>query len=45
LLASGKGIRPGEVEARLEDIAPTVLDYFAVKVPPDYDGVSLPIFR
>jgi predicted AlkP superfamily phosphohydrolase/phosphomutase len=45
LLASGKGIRPGEVKARLEDIAPTVLDYFAVKVPPDYDGVSLPIFR
>jgi predicted AlkP superfamily phosphohydrolase/phosphomutase len=43
-LASAKGIRPGEVKARLEDIAPTVLDYFAVNVPPDYDGVSLPIF-
>ncbi|MHC4477887.1 MAG: alkaline phosphatase family protein [Planctomycetota bacterium] len=43
-LASGRGIRPGEVKARLEDIAPTVLHYLAVNVSQDYDGVSLPIF-
>lgn len=44
LLANGKGIRSGEVNARLEDIAPTVLHYLGVNVPEDYDGVSLSIF-
>lgn len=43
-LAYGKGIRSGEVKARLEDVAPTVLRYLEVNVPQDYDGVSLPIF-
>ena len=43
-LALGRGIRPGEVKARLEDIAPTVLHYLGVNIPQDYDGVILPIF-
>ena len=44
LLAGGEGIRPGNVEARLEDIAPTVVHALGQEVPSDYDGHILPIF-
>ncbi len=44
LLAGGGGVRPGQVEARLEDIAPTVLHALGQQVPADYDGRVLPIF-
>jgi predicted AlkP superfamily phosphohydrolase/phosphomutase len=43
-LASGAGIKPGQVEACLEDIAPTVLRALNVGIPDDYDGKILPIF-
>ena len=43
-LALGPGIRPGEVKARLEDIAPTVLHALGVEASRDYDGERLPIF-
>jgi len=43
-LALGPGIRAGEVRARLEDVAPTVLHALGVELPPDYDGKVLPIF-
>jgi predicted AlkP superfamily phosphohydrolase/phosphomutase len=44
LLAIGKGIKPGEVQSQLEDIAPTVLHALGVEVSSDYDGKVLPIF-
>lgn len=43
-LAWGQGIISGEVRARLEDIAPTVLSAVGIPVPPDCDGEPLPIF-
>ncbi len=43
-LALGERVRPGEVKARLEDIAPTVLYALGVEVRDDYDGKALPIF-
>ncbi len=43
-LALGDGVRPGEIRARLADVAPTVLKALGVPVPPDYDGKVLPIF-
>ncbi len=43
-LAWGRGVIPGESRARLEDIAPTVLDAFGVPIPPDCDGRPLPLF-
>jgi len=43
-LALGERVRPGEVKARLEDIAPTVLYALGVEVREDYDGKALPIF-
>jgi len=42
-LALGPGLRPGEIEARLEDIAPTVLRALGVDPAPDHDGKVLPI--
>jgi predicted AlkP superfamily phosphohydrolase/phosphomutase len=44
LLAGGDGVRPGEVQSRLEDIAPTVLHALGQPVPEDYDGRVIPIF-
>ena len=44
LLALGPGIRAGEVQAGLENIAPTVLHALRVEPAPDYDGKVLPIF-
>lgn len=44
LLALGDGVRPGEVQSRLEDVAPTVLHALGQAVPDDYDGRVLPIF-
>jgi predicted AlkP superfamily phosphohydrolase/phosphomutase len=44
VLALGEGVRPGEIEARLQDVAPTVLHALGVPAPPDYEGRVLPIF-
>ena len=44
LLALGEGVRPGEVESRLEGVAPTVLHALGQPVPGDYDGRVLPIW-
>jgi len=44
LLALGPGVRAGEVRARLEDVAPTVLHALGVELASDYDGKVLPIF-
>jgi predicted AlkP superfamily phosphohydrolase/phosphomutase len=44
LLALGDGIRSGELESRLEDVAPTVLHALGQPVPGDYDGRVLPMF-
>jgi bisphosphoglycerate-independent phosphoglycerate mutase (AlkP superfamily) len=41
LLALGAGVRPGQITARLEDIAPTVLHALGVSAPPDLDGKVL----
>ena len=43
LLALGAEVRPGELSATLEDIAPTVLEALGVNVPPDLDGKALPL--
>ena len=43
-LALGEGVRSGEIEARLEDVAPTVMRALGVPPAPDYDGRVLPIF-
>jgi predicted AlkP superfamily phosphohydrolase/phosphomutase len=43
-LALGDGVRRGEIEARLEDVAPTVLYAMGVPLASDYDGRVLPIF-
>ncbi len=43
-LAIGKGVRPGEVRARLQDVAPTVLHALGVEPPAGLDGKVLPIF-
>lgn len=42
LLAHGAKVRRGELTARLEDIAPTVLRALGVSVPPGLDGEPLP---
>ena len=42
LLMAGDGVRPGRIEARLEDIAPTVLAALGVPGLPDCDGRPLP---
>jgi predicted AlkP superfamily phosphohydrolase/phosphomutase len=44
-LAFGEGVRPGEVSARLEDVAPTVLHALGVEPPAGLDGKVLPIFE
>ena len=44
LLALGPRVRAGEIEARLEDIAPTVLHALGVDSPEDCDGSVLPLF-
>jgi predicted AlkP superfamily phosphohydrolase/phosphomutase len=41
LLGQGAGVRPGELTARLEDIAPTVLHGLGLSVPADLDGKVL----
>jgi hypothetical protein len=38
-------VRPGEVSARLEDVAPTVLHALGVEPPAGLDGKVLPIFE
>lgn len=43
--ASGPGVIHGEIQARLEDIAPTVLKSFSVAIPDDMDGRVLSIFE
>jgi predicted AlkP superfamily phosphohydrolase/phosphomutase len=45
LLALGDGIRAGQLESRLEDVAPTVLHALGQPVPDDYDGRVLPMFE
>ena len=45
LLASGVGVRPGEVSATLQDIAPTVLHALGADVPGDLEGGLLPLFE
>jgi len=44
LLASGEGVRSGELAATLEDIAPTVLRALGVSAPVDFDGRVLPLW-
>lgn len=43
-LAGGPGVRSGEIEGRLADVAPTVLQALGVAPPADGDGRVLPIF-
>jgi predicted AlkP superfamily phosphohydrolase/phosphomutase len=43
-MALGENIRRGRIQARLEDVAPTVLHALGVPIPPDHDGKVLPIF-
>jgi predicted AlkP superfamily phosphohydrolase/phosphomutase len=43
-LALGPGLCPGEIRARLEDVAPTVLHALGVDPSPGCDGKVLPIF-
>ena len=43
LLMLGDGVRPGRIEARLEDIAPTVLQALGVPGLPGCDGRPLPV--
>lgn len=43
LLAGGSGVRGGELEGRLVDVAPTVLEALGVAPPPDGEGRTLPI--
>jgi predicted AlkP superfamily phosphohydrolase/phosphomutase len=43
ILMSGAGVRPGRIEARLEDIAPTVLQALGVPGLPGCDGRPLPV--
>jgi predicted AlkP superfamily phosphohydrolase/phosphomutase len=45
LLALGDGIRAGQLESRLEDVAPTILHALGQTVPDDYDGRVLPMFE
>jgi predicted AlkP superfamily phosphohydrolase/phosphomutase len=42
LLALGAGVRPGELRAALQDIAPTVLHALGENVPPTLEGHVLP---
>jgi predicted AlkP superfamily phosphohydrolase/phosphomutase len=44
-MAMGKGILGGQVTARLEDIAPTILHAYGLKPPRNCDGRVLPIFQ
>lgn len=45
-IASGKNVKPGKIEnATLIDIAPTVLHFFGIKKPKDFDGKILSIFK
>jgi predicted AlkP superfamily phosphohydrolase/phosphomutase len=43
LLMLGDGVRPGRIEARLEDIAPTVMQALGVPGLPGCDGRPLPV--
>lgn len=43
LLALGEGVRTGGLDARLEDVAPTVLRALGQDVPDDLDGRVLPL--
>lgn len=42
-LALGTDIRPGELTATLEDVAPTVLHALGVPIPAGLDGTVLPL--
>jgi predicted AlkP superfamily phosphohydrolase/phosphomutase len=42
LLMAGDGVRPGRIQARLEDVAPTVLQALGVPSLPGCDGRPLP---
>ncbi|HZE76905.1 MAG TPA: alkaline phosphatase family protein [Gemmatimonadales bacterium] len=44
LLARGAGVRPVELTATLQDIAPTVLQALGVSAPADLEGKVLPLF-
>jgi predicted AlkP superfamily phosphohydrolase/phosphomutase len=44
-LALGPGVRQGQIQARLQDVAPTVLHALGVDVPAGLDGRVLPIFQ
>lgn len=43
-MAGGLGIRPAELEGRLADVAPTILEALGLPAPADGDGRALPIF-
>jgi predicted AlkP superfamily phosphohydrolase/phosphomutase len=42
-LALGAGVRPGELTAALEDVAPTVLHALGVPAPAEIEGMVLPL--
>jgi predicted AlkP superfamily phosphohydrolase/phosphomutase len=44
-LACGPGVPAGQISARLQDVAPTVLRALGVPLPSGLDGSPLPIFR
>ncbi len=43
LAISGPGVRVGEINANLWDLAPTILRAFGVPIPPSVDGSPLPL--
>ena len=45
LLVHGQGVRAGQIDAQLEDVAPTVLHALGVPLPADLDGHTLPILK
>ena len=44
VLAGGAGVRPGRIQAELQDVAPTVLHALGVSVPPEMEGAILPLW-
>ena len=44
-LAAGPNVRPGYVQGRLEDVAPTVLALLGVPVPAELDGRPLDLLK
>jgi predicted AlkP superfamily phosphohydrolase/phosphomutase len=45
VLAGGAGVRPGRIQAELQDVAPTVLRALDVSVPPEMEGAILPLWE